>query len=98
MLLGALLIMAARGSTWGEEEVKVLLAIWGDEKVQKLIGIRRVNAALDSYMYMYTCSLVSQVVRIFRPGVHAWQSRGGGKEESICLVRCARFMLLPKVT
>ena len=34
-LLGALLIMAARGSTWGEEEVKVLLAIWGDEKVQK---------------------------------------------------------------
>ena len=27
--------MAARGFTWGEEEVKVLLAIWGDEKLQK---------------------------------------------------------------
>ena len=27
--------MAARGSTWGEEVVKVLLTIWGDEKVQK---------------------------------------------------------------
>ena len=30
-----LLIMAARSSTWGEDEVKVLIAIWGDEKVQK---------------------------------------------------------------
>ena len=27
--------MAARASTWGEEEVKVLLAILGDKKVQK---------------------------------------------------------------
>ena len=26
--------MASRGTTWGEEEVKVLLEIWGDEKVQ----------------------------------------------------------------
>ena len=26
--------MASRGSTWGEEEVKVLLEIWGDERVQ----------------------------------------------------------------
>ena len=34
--------MAARGTTWSEEEVKVLLAIWGDEKVQcELDGAKR---------------------------------------------------------
>ena len=26
--------MATRGTTWCEEEVKVLLEIWGDQKVQ----------------------------------------------------------------
>ena len=46
-LQGALLIMAARGSTW--EEVKVLLAIWGDEKVQKeLDGPKRKKLSKNS--------------------------------------------------
>ena len=34
--------MAARRTTWSEEEVKVLLPIWGDEKVQcELDGAKR---------------------------------------------------------
>ena len=28
-------MMANRGSTWGEEEVLVLLSIWGNEKLQQ---------------------------------------------------------------
>ena len=34
--------MASRGSTWGEEEVKVLLDIWGDVKVRsEFDGVKR---------------------------------------------------------
>ena len=34
--------MASRGTTWGEDEVKVLLEIWSDEKIQnELDGAKR---------------------------------------------------------
>ena len=37
-------------------------------------------------------SLVSQAIRIFPHGAHAWGKGGRGREGKIRLVRCARFL------